>query len=278
MSDFHLTLGDIAWLYLLLVIFIAFEAVTDGLKQATRRDFGLTSLVFVLNSAIIRPLADIGIGLLAVLIAPAFAGSLDTLPFWPAFAGTIFLMEFTFYWIHRWSHVGQKKGNALGWLWKIHRTHHSAAQLDTTVTVRQNIFWTILSPHTWYVALCVYLGLETEVALALGIMYVWNLVTHTNWRWDDALLKYPAFRALTHIIITPSLHHTHHGYGKDGKMYRNYALMFAFLDWAFGTLHIPEGRPSRYGVPGENPHWAEEAFFPLNLLVPKTRTDQAETS
>ena len=54
MSDFHLTLGDIAWLYLLLVIFIAFEAVTDGLKQATRRDFGLTSLVFVLNSAIIH--------------------------------------------------------------------------------------------------------------------------------------------------------------------------------------------------------------------------------
>ena len=59
-------------------------------------------------------------------------------------------------------------------------------------------------------------------------------------------------------------------------MYRNYALTFAFLDWAFGTLHIPEGRPSRYGVPGEEPHWTEEAFYPLNLLVRKS--DKIQTT
>lgn len=44
----------------------------------------------------------------------------------------------------------------------------------------------------------------------------------------------------------------------------------------FGTLHIPEGRPSRYGVPGEDPHWTEEAFYPLNLLVRKS--DRIQTT
>jgi hypothetical protein len=31
----------------------------------------------------------------------------------------------------------------------------------------------------------------------------------------------------------------------------------------FGTLHIPTGRPWRYGLPGPQPHWAEELFYPL---------------
>jgi len=51
--------------------------------------------------------------------------------------------------------------------------------------------------------------------------------------------------------------------GKDGASYRNYAVTFAFLDWLFGTLHIPSGRPWRYGIPGAQPHWAEEVFYPL---------------
>ena len=276
MDNVHIPVENMSWLFLLLVFLFTVEALTGGLKEATRRDLGLTSFLFVFNSAVMRPLVGIGLGLGAMALFPQYANALDGVTFWIAFPVTLFLMEWIFYWTHRWSHIGQKKGSKLTWLWKIHRTHHSAKHLDTSVTVRQNIFWTILSPHGWFVAVCVFVGWETEIALSLGIMYVWNLLTHTNWRWDESMLKHPAFRALAHIIITPSLHHTHHGYGKDGKMYRNYALTFAFLDWAFGTLHIPEGRPSRYGVPGEEPHWTEEAFYPLNLLVRKS--DKIQTT
>ncbi|MGE0741777.1 MAG: sterol desaturase family protein, partial [Hyphomonadaceae bacterium] len=59
------------------------------------------------------------------------------------------------------------------------------------------------------------------------------------------------------------MHHSHHGFGRDGKMYCNYAVLLSVFDWMFGSLHLPEGAPSRYGVPGEQPHWAEETFFPL---------------
>jgi hypothetical protein len=31
----------------------------------------------------------------------------------------------------------------------------------------------------------------------------------------------------------------------------------------FGTLHIPQGRPSRYGVPGPKLGVAEDVLYPL---------------
>ena len=50
-------------------------------------------------------------------------------------------------------------------------------------------------------------------------------------------------------------------------------MTFAFLDWMFGTLHIREGRPGRYGIPGAQPHWAEEIFYPLVRIPGKARDE-----
>ena len=85
------------------------------------------------------------------------------------------------------------------------------------------------------------------------------------------------FRALEHVLISPGMHHTHHGYGRDGATYRNYAVTFAFYDWMFGTLHIPEGRPGRYGLPGAQPHWAEEVFYPLFRRAAPTKGNAARS-
>jgi sterol desaturase/sphingolipid hydroxylase (fatty acid hydroxylase superfamily) len=59
------------------------------------------------------------------------------------------------------------------------------------------------------------------------------------------------------------MHHTHHGYGRDGAAYRNFGIVVALWDWLYGTLHIPEGRPSRYGLPGHEAHWLEELAYPV---------------
>lgn len=176
-------------------------------------------------------------------------------------------MERGFYWMNRWSHEGQRAGSRLGWLWKIHRTHHSADHLNVSVTIRQNIFWAFLVLGTWVFAFAVYLGMGSGAALALMVIYASNLLTHTHWRWDARLLRSPIYRALAYIIM-PSQHHSHHGCGKDGRMYRNYAVKLAAYGRIFGALHLPEGRSLRYGVPGYRAHWAEEAFCPLSLLVP----------
>lgn len=266
MPDQSFQLGDAAWIYLATFVILIVEAATGQLKDCTKRDFGLTALCFVTNSAVTRPLFGLGVGAVAAWLMPAYAGAGAEIPLWQAILITFISMEFVFYWIHRWSHEGQKRGHPLTWLWKIHRTHHSATEINVTVVQRQNIFWALFTPHIWMVALFVYLGMEAGVALSLTVLYVWNTLTHMHWRLDDAFLKYPAFRAFMHVILTPSMHHAHHGYGRNGKMYMNYGLCLSVFDWMFGTLYLPDGKPSRYGVPGEQPHWVEEAFYPLNLI------------
>ena len=273
----ELSLTDAMWFYVATFVVLVGEIVTGQLKGCTRRDFGLTALCFLVNTATTRPLVGFGIGVLAAWALPAYAGVWSAVPLWQAFLITFMAMEFVFYWVHRWSHVGQKKGHALSWLWKIHRTHHSATEINVTVVQRQNIFWAVFTPHIWMTAVFVYLGMEAGAALSLIVMYVWNTFTHMHWRADNALLQSRAFRAVMHVVITPSMHHAHHGFGKNGKMYKNYGLCLSVFDWIFGTLFLPDGKPSRYGVPGEQPHWAEEAFYPLNLLAPARKREPAET-
>jgi hypothetical protein len=73
----------------------------------------------------------------------------------------------------------------------------------------------------------------------------------------------PLFRALEHVLVSPGIHHTHHGFGRDGKNYRNFGTVVSLYDWMFGTLHIPQGRPANYGLPVRDAHWLEQLFYPL---------------
>ena len=49
------------------------------------------------------------------------------------------------------------------------------------------------------------------------------------------------------LLTTPAFHHWHHT--NDGKRRDcNYASMFPWLDRIFGTHHLPEAWPERYGI------------------------------
>src|SRR3546814_11228835 len=101
-------------------------------------------------------------------------------------------------------------------------------------------------------------------------------------RWDDAIRRSRRFgrlfRAIETVLVSPGIHHTHHGYGRDGASFRNYAVTFSFLDRIFGTLHIPEGRPANYGLPGPTPPWFEEVFFPVFGWTRGRRAARSEES
>lgn len=230
----------------------------------TRADW-LTTIGCVAGSAITRPVATLLIGTLASLILPqqrnVLAGTNPVLAFVVVFT----LTEFAFYWAHRWAH--EAKGKRHDWFWKLHRTHHSGKYMNVGVTVRINPFWSLVVTTPWVLGFATYLGLQQAAGLTILVIYGWNLVTHAHFRWDDPIRRHRRFgrpfRALEHILVSPGMHHSHHGYGKDGGNFRNYAVTLALFDWIFGTLHIPNGRPWKYGVPGPNAHWSEEAFFPL---------------
>lgn len=231
-----------------------------------RNEWLVLGLCAVLNPLVARAIAGMFIAAVIGFLLPQGKGALAHLPLLPSYLGLFLLIEFAFYWGHRWAHEGQRRP-ALRWLWKIHRTHHGGRYMNVLTTQRINLFWSFVVPTAWMTGLAIYLGQGTAAALVVLTIFVWNLITHSNFRWDDAVRSHPrfgrVFRALEHIVISPGMHHTHHGYGKDGAAYRNYAVTFAFIDWMFGTMHIPSGRPWRYGVPGAQPHWAEEVFYPL---------------
>lgn len=269
------------WLFVAGLVVLLAEIVMGRHRGIYRKeDFFVTGLCFVLNSAATRPLSGMMIGGLFALALPQFRNALSGLPLLPAYLAILLIADICFYWGHRLAHRGHNadttRTRGLGWLWKLHRTHHSGKFMNVTLTARINIFWSFVVPSAWVYGLAYYLGLGQAAALAVVTVFGWNLLTHSHFRWDDPLRKHPLTKwpmwLLERVIVTPGIHHTHHGYGRDGRTYKNFAVMFSFIDALFGTLHIPQGRPHRYGLPGDNAHWAEEVFYPLVRISAKSGT------
>ena len=227
---------------------------------------------------LIGPVVAIAIASLWSRLFSHHRGVLSAMPLWQALPLVMLAAEFCFYWAHRWAHEGTKRRSLL---WMIHRTHHSATYMNVSVWMRLNLWWCVIIPNAWTMSLAIYLGLGKAAGITLVLNAVWNIVTHSDFRWDDAVRRHrlagPLFRAAEHVIVSPGMHHTHHGFGKDGAAYRNYGVMLSVWDWLFGTLHIPEGRPYRYGIPGHDAHWLEELAYPLVRIGKTAAADEAPT-
>lgn len=226
--------------------------------QSTRdRLYALTGLVF--QTAITPPFVGLAVGFLVVRLVPESAGKLAHVPFWTIFPIWFVTEEFAHYWLHRWSHEWP-------WLWKLHRTHHSARNLNVGVIFRYNVFWTFILPQTWFGAVAVYLGLTDVLAVSALITFVVNLFTHTAYRWDLALRRLPGmnpvFNVLEKVITLPDTHHAHHGLGRQAHMRGNYAVTLFLFDMLLGTARIPRAPQERFGLPGRF-DWKEELLWPL---------------
>jgi len=226
------------------------------------KDFFFTVAGFLSQSLISGALLGTFLGFITVTFFSNFAGGLSSVPFLPAFIILFFTNEFMHYWVHRKAHEWR-------WLWKIHRTHHSAEDLNIGVLFRYNIFWVILLPHTWTGAFATYFGLGGPFILAVLITYFINAATHTSFRWDLYLRdKFPSMRSFWTIIeryITlPDAHHAHHAFGDNSHPNGNYAISVFFFDIYYGTAKIPNSRQTNYGLPiSARLPWKEEILWPL---------------
>jgi len=254
------------WVTLGAVIVLLAEVLAGRHRGVYRRkgEFALLGLNMAIGRFVIGPAMALVIAAAWARLFPGHAGAWRGMPLWLALPLVMLFGEFCFYWVHRWAHESSKRRSLL---WMIHRTHHSATYMNVAVWMRLNLFWYVLIPNAWTMSLAIYLGLGEAAGITMVLNAAWNVVTHSDFRWDDAVRRHPrfgrAFRALEHVFVSPGIHHTHHGFGRDGASYRNHGVMLSVWDWAFGTLHIPEGRPYRYGLPGHDAHWLEELAYPL---------------
>ena len=157
------------------------------------------------------------------------------LPFVVQFVVIMLLTDFVQYWVHRAFH-------RVPWLWKFHSVHHSARKMDWMAGARMH-FLEILALRSMTVIPMYVLGFSAAAMNTYVFMvYLYSTFVHANLGWR--------FSVIEKILVTPRFHHWHHGIEQE-SVDVNFSIHFPFLDWIFGTYHLPKDRwPTEYGLPG----------------------------
>lgn len=238
----------IATLAVVLAVFIPLEA-RFALSPARVLYPGVwTNLGWCLISGLV-PLVVLGppAALLAwgvhTILPGSVTGAAAHLPLWARMACAVAIGEIGFYWGHRWSHEWR-------WLWRFHAVHHSAEHLSVLVNGRAHpvdmmftrLCGLVLLYATGFAAA---VGPDPALvpAVVLAVSALWSYLLHANVRWR--------FGPFEHLVASPAFHHWHHS--RDDHRDHNYAPMLPVVDRLFGTLYLPSGWPSAYGIAAPMP-------------------------
>ena len=133
-------------------------------------------------------------------------------------------------------------------LWEFHKVHHSAEVLTPITVYRMHPVDTLFTSSVTGAltgalhGLFGYLFAEGPSMIAVfGLnvgVFAFYLLGY-NLRHSHVWLPYP--RALSHILISPAQHQIHHS-DTPRHFDKNMGFIFAFWDWAAGTLYVPQGK------------------------------------
>jgi len=233
-------------------------------SKRTKDDWWIEVMSFVHSATVSKPLIVLVTGLLLSLAVPQSAGVLADWSLWISLPFVLLVDDFIQYWYHRKAHEWK-------WLWNLHRPHHSGPEMGVLVTFRENIFYVMIIPNIWFLAIVTYLGLAIPVAIALIAKYIVVVSAHSETRWDQWLYKYESLHPLAWIIertiSTPATHFAHHGKtSKDGisNPTGNFSNMFFFWDIMFDTAIITRQYPTEFGIEKDpHDHWSAHLYWPL---------------
>ena len=199
-----------------------------------RRVRWLHNLALVtLNSLILRllfPLAGVGFALLAAErgwgLLNAFA-----VPFWPAFATSVIVLDLAIYLQHVMFH-------AVPLLWRLHRVHHADADVDVTTGARFHPIEILLSMVIKFAVIAV-LGAPAFAVLVFEVLLnATAMFNHANLR-----LRAPVDRVLRWILVTPEMHRVHHSM-EMVETNSNFGFNLSWWDRLCGTYreraHLPQ--------------------------------------
>ena len=211
-------------------------------RPAFRRTGAATDAAsFVVNEVLA------GIGLAAVLLVgvpvgrfavpDALTRTLEAQPEWSRWLEAFVISEVCGYWGHRFSHETPV-------LWRFHRVHHSATELDWLAPSRRHPVDAVVARTSTALPVLMLGFAVPTVATWFALKRIQGLLVHAN---VDVRL-----RALERVVATPFFHHWHHS-AEPSTWNTNYAGSIPVVDWLFGTLHLPDRWPSTYGCDGSVP-------------------------
>ena len=198
----------------------------------TRRRWRTDLAWFFLLPLVGKPLLTVLVfaGALPLLVVRGPLGPAAALPLGVQGLLVLLITDFTNYWLHRLHH---------GAFWPTHAVHHSSRDLDWLSSVRVHPLNT-LAQRLPTVMLLLILGFDlASLGGAAGFLALYGVLLHARVDWD--------FGPLRRVIASPRFHRWHHSSEVDC----NYAGLFPVWDLLFGTFHLPDRGPTRFGVRGE---------------------------
>jgi sterol desaturase/sphingolipid hydroxylase (fatty acid hydroxylase superfamily) len=152
------------------------------------------------------------------------------LPFWAALPLGLVLMDLGFYTWHRASH-------RVMILWFGHAIHHSSEEFNFSVAARSS-GWAKLTQRLFYLPMA-FAGIPVEVVvLADAMTTLYAMLLHNRF--------VPKLGVFEKLIVTPSHHRVHHARNPE-YLDKNFAAMFIFWDYLFGTYKEETALPI-YGL------------------------------
>lgn len=140
-------------------------------------------------------------------------------------------------------------------LWDYHKVHHSAEVMTPLTAARMHPVEEVVSSLTAGFTVGLTYGLmkyllgpaaleinlfEINIFLAVFFLAAFHL------RHSHVWIRYPVW--LQHILVCPAQHHIHHSVERR-HWDKNMGFIFAFWDWAAGTLYAPKGKEEiTYGL------------------------------
>jgi sterol desaturase/sphingolipid hydroxylase (fatty acid hydroxylase superfamily) len=224
-------------LVILFVIFVPLERLFAIRPQRIFRKGWLTDVThFMINEGLRKVLLGVTllvvIQLLGFLVNPELQQWIKTWPFWTQCITAIVINDIGSYWGHRWAHN-------VPWLWRFHAVHHSSEHMDWLASARVHpVDQTFI--RTCGIIPVYLLGFTREhFAVLLAFSGFLAIFIHANVKWRFGWLEW--------LIATPAFHHWHHTNEKEYHD-KNYAALLPWVDKLFGTFHLPNRLPEKYGI------------------------------
>jgi sterol desaturase/sphingolipid hydroxylase (fatty acid hydroxylase superfamily) len=223
-SKLGIILGFGLMLMILERVFPAARSRVQAMALRFAKNLSFAGINAALSPLIVIPLSAI-----------AAQWALDWRPtWWSGWAGLaldLFLLDLWIYWWHRANHE-------LPLLWRFHEVHHLDEFLDVTTAVRFHFGEVILSAFV-RAAVIFLLAVPIKTVLIFEtLLLLATIFHHSNLRLP------PGFeRALSFLIVTPSIHWVHH-HALRRDTDSNYATVLSIWDHAFRsrspTVRSPE--------------------------------------
>ncbi len=155
---------------------------------------------------------------------------------WTAqFALFLLVNDFGRYWLHRWYHVSN-------FLWRFHRVHHTAVEMDSLSTFRVHFFEAVIKYGLIILPFHVLGIAKSALILYSSIDILKGFWHHANFQTYIGKFNY--------WLNSAELHWWHHSTEQRGQR-SNYGSLFSIWDRMFGTFYYNKGNwPETIGVDG----------------------------